>query len=57
MRIGIAFFVATITACASTRDLDQVGETGFLSDYSMLSKSKNTQGKVVRAWASPIEPE
>jgi hypothetical protein len=53
VRRGILFLVAALTACATNGDLDQVGESGFLSDYSMLSKTKNTQGKLVRAWASP----
>src|SRR5688572_15646854 len=52
-RTGIALLAAMLTACASTSDVDQAGQSGFLSDYSLLDTTKNTQGKVVRAWASP----
>ena len=51
-RAALVFVAAIFAACASTSK-DNVQNSGFLPDYSLLKETKDTRGNTIRAWASP----
>jgi Protein of unknown function (DUF3313) len=52
-RLAIVFVATILGACANGGDVSQTQGSGFLRDYSVLQQVADTQGRAIRAWASP----
>ncbi len=56
-RLAAVALAGILAACASSteKQMDKAAEanSGFLGDYSKLKEVKDTDGKIIRGWASP----